>query len=397
MLVQRGFKYKLEPTEEQKQQLLQQGGNARFVWNYFLGDNIKYYEKTKKFKFAHEMTISLPKLKKEYEFLKLSFSQSLQTVARQLDRALKDSFKTEKGFPNFKQKNLLSDSFSCPQKWNLNKNNISIPKIGKVQWIKHRPLQGKPKSITITQDGDKWFCSVLCEYEIKEKPKKDKNIVGIDVGLKEFAVLSDKTVIPNPRHTKNNEKKLKREQRKLSRKRKRSRNQLKQRLKVRKIHSKIKNSRQDFLHKTTSNIITKYDGVVLEDLNIKGMVKNRKLAKAISDVGWSEFKRQLKYKCLWNFKHFIEIDRFAPTSKTCSSCGNVQDMPLSKRMYDCPLCGLSIDRDFNASLNIQRIGINTLGRREIEACGVPSVGEMSTFVDVSRYGSVKQEKECLVN
>ena len=381
MLVQKGFKFRLVPTKEQKQKLLQHGGNSRFIWNLFLKTNIDYYKETGKFKFYHKLAIVIPKLKQEFPFLKESFSQSLQMVARQFDKALKDSFKKEKGFPSFKKKALLNDSFTCPQKWRLGKGFVFIPKIGEMRWVKHRPLKGKPESITISQDGDRWYCSVLCEYEIKEQEKKTENVVGIDIGLKEFCTLSNGIVINNPKYLKKYEEMLIKEQKKLSKKQKGSRNRFKQRMKVRKIHTKIKNVRGDFLHKTTSSIIAKYDGIVLEDLNVKGMMKNHHLAKSIADVSWSEFKRQLKYKAMWNSKHFVLIGRFEPTSKTCSSCGYIQDMPLGRRQYNCPYCGMSLDRDLNASINICR-----LGQSRINACGVVSI-ETTT----------KQEKECLVN
>ena len=386
MLIQRGYKYKILPTKEQEESLLQCGGNTRFLWNYVLKINQDYYKETGKFKFYYELSGSLPKLKEEYPFLKESFSQSLQTVLRQFDRALKDSFKKEKGFPSFKKKMLLNDSFTCPQRWRLGRGFVFIPKIGEVKWIKHRTMKGKPKSITISQDGDKWYCSVLCEYTVLDKAKECANIVGCDVGLKEFATLSDGTVISNPKHIKKYENKLAKEQRKLSKKQKGSKNRFKQRIKVRKIQNKIKHTRNDFLHKTSNLIAKNYDGVVVEDLNIKGMMKNHYLAKSIGDVSWSEFNRQLEYKCRWRFKHYLKIGRFEPTSKTCSNCGCVQEMPLSKRIFDCPNCGISIDRDLNASLNIRNIGINTLGHSGINACG-----------DGSLESSLKQEKECLVN
>lgn len=386
MLIQRGYKYRILPTKEQEESLLQCGGNARFLWNYVLKTNQDYYKETGKFKFYHELAVSLPKLKEEYPFLKESFSQSLQMVLRQFDKALKDSFKKKKGFPSFKKKMLLNDSFTCPQKWRLEKGFVFIPKIGEVKWIKHRAMKGKPKSITISQDGDKWYCSVLCEYTIPDKAKECDNIVGCDVGLKEFAILSDGTVISNPRHTKKYENKLAKEQRKLSKKQKGSKNRFKQRLKVRKIHNKIRDIRKDFLHKTSNSIAKNYDGIFVEDLNIKGMMKNHCLAKSIGDVSWSEFNRQLEYKCKWSFKYYLKIDRFFPSSKTCSNCGYVQEMPLSKRIFDCPNCGISIDRDLNASLNIRNIGINTLGHSGINACG-----------DSSLELSLKQEKECLEN
>lgn len=386
MLIQRGYKYRILPTKEQEESLLQCGGNARFLWNYALKSNQDYYKETGKFKFYHELAVSLPKLKEEYTFLKESFSQSLQMVLRQFDKALKDSFKKEKGFPSFKKKMLLNDSFTCPQKWRLGRGFVFIPKIGEVKWIKHRTMKGKPKSITISQDGGKWYCSVLCEYIVPDKAKECDNVVGCDVGLKEFATLSDGTIISNPKHTKQYENKLAKEQRKLSKKQKGSKNRFKQRLKVRKIQNKIRDTRKDFLHKTSNSIAKNYDGIFVEDLNIKGMMKNHCLAKSIGDVSWSEFNRQLEYKCKWSFKHYLKIGRFEPTSKTCSNCGCVQEMPLSKRIFDCPDCGISIDRDLNASLNIRNIGVNTLGHSGIKACG-----------DGSLESSLKQEKECLVN
>lgn len=386
MLIQRGYKYRILPTKEQEKLMLQCGGNTRFLWNYVLKINQDYYKETGKFRFYHELAVSLPKLKEEYPFLKESFSQSLQMVLRQFDKALKDSFKKEKGFPSFKKKMLLNDSFACPQKWRLGKGFVFIPKIGEVKWIKHRTMKGKPKSITILQDGDKWYCSVLCEYTIPDKAKECDNVVGCDVGLKEFATLSDGTIISNPKHTKKYENKLAKEQRKLSKKQKGSKNRFKQRLKVRKTQNKIRDARKDFLHKTSNSIAKNYDGIFVEDLNIKGMMKNHCLAKSIGDVSWSEFNRQLEYKCKWSFKYYIKIGRFEPTSKTCSKCGCIQEMPLSKRVFDCPDCGISIDRDLNASLNIRNIGINTLGRSGINACG-----------DGSLEPSLKQEKECLEN
>lgn len=386
MLIQKGFKYRLYPTKKQEEKLLQCGGNARFLWNYVLKMNNDYYKKTGKFKLYYELVILLPKIKEEYPFLKESYSQSLQTVLRQFDRALRDSFKKEKGFPNFKKKNQLNDSFTCPQKWRLGKDFVFIPKIGEIKWIKHRSMRGKPKSITISQDGNKWYCSVLCEYKIPEKEKKTDNIVGCDVGIKNFCVLSDGTVIDNPKIMKKYEEKLIKEQRKLSRKKKGSKNRFKQRLKVRNIHNKIENTRLDFLHKISNSIAKNYDGVVVEDLNIKGMLKNHHLAKAISDVSWSEFNRQLEYKCRWNSKYYIKVDRFFPSSKTCSRCGCIQEMPLSKRIFRCSNCGLIIDRDWNSSINLKNIGLNTLGHSGINACG-----------DDSLESSLKQEKEYLEN
>ena len=373
MKVHKGFKFRLVPTQEQESMLSQQAGNTRFLWNKFLESNLKTYKETQKFQFSYDMITSLPELKEEFDFLKLSFSQSLQQVGRQLDSALKDSFKKTKGFPKFKKKG-NKDSFTVPQKFSLHSKFVKLPKIGKVKWIKHRKIQGKPKFLTVSRDGNQWYCSITCEVNLTDKQYSQENIVGIDVGLKEFATLSDNTVVPNPRHLNKKLKKLKREQRWLSRKTKGSNNRVKQIETVQTVHRKVRNTRKDFLHKTSSNTIAKYSGVVLEDLNIKGMMKNKKLSRHISDVGWYEFNRMLKYKSLWNAKHFIKIDRWFASSKICNECGSKKvDLKLSDRIYVCKNCGNITDRDFNASKNILAEGLNVLystqGHWGSNACG----------------------------
>jgi putative transposase len=392
MLIQKGFKYRLYPTEEQEKLLRQHGGNTRFLWNLFLEQNIQEYKQNKKFLWYYDLANSLLKLKEEHEFLKYSYSQSLQQVAKHLDKALKDFLKQkDRGFPTFKKKNLMKDSFTCPQHWKIKYGYVYIPKIGEVRWVKHRSLQGKPKKITISQEGKQWYCSVLCEYEKKEKPKSTNNLVGIDLGLKHFATLSNGKIIENIRTLKKYEKKLKREQRRLSRKEKGSNNRYKQRLKIYNIHTKIKNTRKDFLHKTTYSIAKNYDGIVLEYLHVKGMMSNHNLAQSISDVSWSEFRRQLEYKCKWKNKHFVVIDRFKPTTKVCSECGCIQEMKLSDRVFECKDCGLILDRDYNAAINILKLGcikldvshknidfkdLNkyTVGHTGINVCGEKSSG-----------------------
>jgi len=395
--VHKGFKFRLYPTQEQESQLLQQVGNTRFLWNKFLEINLQNYKDTKKFQFSYDMIMSIPELRKKFDFLKLSVAQSLQQVGKQLDKALKHSFKEEVkkerskrisqsktykqklkafdyGKPKFKKKGQF-DSFTVPQRFSIHSKFVKLPKIGKVKWTKHRKIQGNSKFLTISRDGNQWFCSVTCEVNLSDKqyPTNIENIVGIDVGLKEFATLSDNIVIHNPRYLNKKLKKLKREQRWLSRKSKGSQNRKKQITKVQIVHRKVSNTRQDFLHKITTNMIAKYSGVVLEDLNISGMMKNSKLARSIADVGWYEFNRMLEYKSLWNAKHFVKIDRWYASSKICNKCDNKKvDLTLKDRTYICEICGNVLDRDFNASKNIRDEGIKILttqGHWGSNACG----------------------------
>ena len=231
------------------------------------------------------------------------------------------------------------------------------------------------KSVTISKNSlDHYFVSILCEEEIEELPKTNKNI-GIDLGIKEFATMSDCTKVENLKLTKEYEKKLKREQRKLSKRCKLakdsakklsdSKNYQKQKKKVAKIHNKIRNKRKDFVNKLSTKIINNHDIICIEDLNIKGMLKNHKLAKSISDVSWSEFVRQLEYKGNWYERKIIKVPTFYPSSKTCSSCGNIKEtLKLSERIYHCECCGLEIDRDYNASINILRKGLEILREKK---------------------------------
>ena len=354
MFVNKAFKFKLEPTAEQKIMLNKTAGCCRFVYNYFLKLNIDQYEKDKTFVFNHQMVTMLPELKKQFSFLGEVFSQSLQTAVRDLSTSFNNFFHKQNAFPTFKKKG-RDDSFACPQKFRIEeeKKRIFIPKVGEVKYRNSRPIEGKVKSITVSCSCGEWYVSVLTEQEIQEKPKTFDSPVGIDVGLKEFAVLSTGEVIPNPRFYRTLEEKLAKEQRKLSRKEKYSNNRKKQLKKVQKIHSKIANDRKDFLHKLSTRIVKNHDIIGVEDLCVKGMVKNRHLSKSISDAGWNRFVNFLEYKSLWQSKTLQKVERFYPSSQLCFECGSKQIMPLHLRTYVCKDCGTNIDRDFNASKNIE--------------------------------------------
>ena len=387
MKINKAFKYRIYPEDSQVALLKQCGGNTRFLWNYLWNIQQDYYADYKSYLSAYDLTYLLPILKKAegFQFLQNSFSQSLCQVStnlrRSISRAFDDDKKTERkkaiakamtetneelkqrklaraynsGFPKFKKKSALSDSFCISTTFKIKRSRIYIPKVGWIRYIKHRQFEGIPKNLTITQDGNQWYCSICCELDIPEQEINTNldNMIGIDLGLKEFAVFSDGTVVHNPKIYRKAENKLKREQKRLSRREKGSNRRLRQQNKLKKIHRRIKNKRKDFLHKLTHYMITNYDGFILEDLSSKNMMKNHKLAKSIQDASWSEFSRILEYKCHWRFKYFEKINRFAPSSQICSCCGNRQDMPLSERTYNCSNCGNIIDRDLNASLNIK--------------------------------------------
>ena len=408
MKIRKAFKFRLYPNQEQLSLLLQHGGNTRFLWNFFLDINKKEYENNQKFIFGHQLITSIPNLKQQYPFLSIGIGQSLQQVGRHFDKALKDFLNPNpnihKDFPVEKTKKRRDDSFTIPQKFKITKNYVVLPKIGKIKWKQHQPIKGKVKHLTISQDGEQWYCSVNCEINIKDKEKKNDNIVGIDVGLKTYATFSDGSKIENPNIIKKHEKKLKRIQRQYSRKKKGSNNKRKFRNTLSKVFRKVRNIRKDFQHKASSKTITKYDGVVVENLNIKGMMSNHCLAKSIQSCAWYEFKRQLKYKCLWNNKYFIEIDRFEPSSKRCSVCGEINDeLTLKDREWICPNCGSSHDRDVNASVNIRNCGLNKIGMKRLpwdarEASASPN--GRGTLVETRgcrtsvQCLSEKQEKEC---
>lgn len=360
MKVNKAYKFRLVPTSNQVQILNKSVGSCRFIYNHFLQLNIDTYAKTEKFVFSVEMINKLPDLKEQYIWLKDTFSQSLQQVCRNLDTALKRFFKGLSEFPKFKKKG-KHDSFMCPQKFRVlqDKSKIMIPKVGLVKYRNSRAIEGVIKSITVSKKNSNWYVSILTEQEFTEQVKTFDKPIGIDLGIKSFAFLSNDTEISNPKFYQKLEHKLKTEQRKLSGKVKFSKNWIKQKIKVSKLHEHIANCRYDFLHKMSTDIVKKQDLISIEDLNVKGMVKNHKLAKSIHDVGWGIFTNMLEYKSFFNSKTLIKVGRFFPSSQLCSNpdCDGRKLMPLHLRTYICEKCNTTIDRDYNASKNIEIEGI----------------------------------------
>ena len=363
----KAYKVRLYPNDEQQVFFAKSFGCTRFIWNKMLCDKIDHYKTTKT-----TLNNTPAQYKKEFEWLKEVDSLALANVQQQLRGAYNKFFKQGSGFPKFKKKGIKDSYTTNNQKGTVavTKNTVKLPKIGHIKAKFPDKINGLIKSATVSRTpSGKYFVSLLVETIINELPKTQSNI-GIDLGLTDFIVLSDGTKVANPKFLSKLQGKLAREQKILAKRREvakadqrklsDSRNYQKQKLKVAKVYEKITNIRKDFLHKLSFNLIKNHDVIAIEDLNVKGMVKNRKLAKAISDSSWSAFTTMLAYKAEWYGKTLVKIDRWYPSSKTCSGCGHLltkAELPLSVRTWNCPSCLQENDRDLNASINILNQGL----------------------------------------
>ena len=351
------YKFRLDPNQEQQTLLNKHFGSVRWTYNYFLNQRKTEYLNNKKSLNYYDQSAELTKIKKVNEWLKEINSQTLQYSLKCLDMAYQGFFNKRTKFPNFKSKR-NKNSFTIPQNVRYDGTKLIVPKfLDGIEMIMERQIKGiiRHCSISKTPTG-KYFVSILTELEYQPINKTNQS-VGIDLGIKDFLVLSNGTKIKNHRFLKHYERILAENQKYLSRKTKGSNRYEKQRLKVARIYEKITNSRMDLIHKTTTNLINQFDTIYLEDLNVKGMMKNHKLAKAISDVSWGKFIDVLEYKALWNDKQVIHIDRFFPSSKTCNKCGWINNnLTLKDRNWICPECSSVHDRDFNAAINILNEG-----------------------------------------
>ena len=389
----KSYKYKIIPNEEQKVLLNKHFGSIRFVYNHFLNERKREYETNKNTINYYDNCKSLTELKKqeEYSWLNEINSQSLQVSLKNLDDAYNGFFKKRTKFPKFKSKH-TKNSFKVPQFVNIQNGKLRIPKFkNPIDIILHRTFSGTIKQCTISKTStNEYFVSILVETEHKKLEKTGKSI-GIDLGLKDFVITSDGYKYKNNRYTKRYQTKLKKAQQHLSRKKKGSNSYQEQKLKVARLHKKITNSRLDNLHKVSTELITKYDTIILEDLNIKGMMQNHKLAKHIADASWSNFITLLTYKAEWNDKQIVKIDRFFPSSKTCNCCGYInQNLKLDMREWTCPSCHTKLDRDLNASKNILNEGYkiilsgtdNYRSGGEIRPTLVGTTDETSKILDI---------------
>ena len=351
----RVYKYRMYPTKNQKKLVNKHFGACRYVYNWGLEYKIQTYKKTGKsisrFALNKEITI----LKQNEIWLKEINSQSLQGATLNLDKAFTKFFKEKKGFPHFKSKKNRIQSFNVPQNYKVDfKNNeIYLPKIGWVKTKLHRQFKGKQQTATISMTNTgRYYISILIDDK-KSLPTKvkfnQKTTIGLDMGLTHFLITSNGVKMDNPRPLKTKIRKLKREQRKLSHKQKGSNNRNKQRIKISKIHERIRNIREDFQHKLSKTIVC--ENQAIEKLNIKGMLRNHNLAQSISDVGWAGFIYKLKYKSEWYGKTILQIGQFEPSTKICNNCGyHKSNLKLHQREWTCPKCEKKHDRDVNQQL-----------------------------------------------
>jgi putative transposase len=355
-------KVRIYPTTEQQTALSKAFGCARWWWNYALNLNNETYKTTGKGLSRQGYNNRLPELKKEFPWLSECYSQVLQSVSLNLSQAFINFFEGRAKYPNFKSKH-GKQSIQYPQHVKLLDEAIKLPKIGEVKAKLHRVFDGRLKTVTVSMSRTgKYYASLLfddgqAEPEISSQGKA----IGIDVGLTHFAITSDGSKFDNPKPLKKREKNLKRKQQKLSRKQKGSKRRAKARRIVARVHERIANTRKDFQHKLSRKLVNENQVIVVENLAVKNMVKNHNLAKAISDCGWSEFTRQLKYKAEKDGKTYLEIGRFFPSSKTCHVCLNqVDSLTLDVRSWECPNCKTKHDRDVNAAINIRDEGLRIL-------------------------------------
>lgn len=365
----KAYKFRIYPTEEQEIFFAKTFGCVRKVYNLMLNDRKKAYEEVKNDP-SKKMIFPTPaKYKKEFPFLKEVDSLALANAQLNLDKAYKNFFRDKSvGFPRFKSKKNPVQSYTTNNQNGtvalIDNKFIKVPKLKSLIRIKlHRQPKGMIKSATISRHASgKYYISLLCKEEINELPKTN-SAIGIDLGITDFAILSDGQKIDNHKFTSKMEKKLKREQRKLSKRAllaknkgiplSEAKNYQKQKRKVARLHEKVMNQRTDFLNKLSTEIIKNHDIICIEDLNVKGMLRNHKLARSISDVSWSSFVAKLQYKADWYGREIIKVDTWFPSSQICSECGHKDGKKsLDIREWTCPICHTYHDRDINASINI---------------------------------------------
>ena len=386
MLVHKAYKYELDPNNQQRSSLLRHAGVARFAYNWGLEQRIKLYRSnqgndrfTNPMK-QHKLLNSLKKT--QFPWMYECSKCAPQEALRNLDRAFKNFYRglkkgTKVGFPKFKSKG-MHDSFRLTGAIRFEGRMIRLPKLGKIRIKEKRKhyCGGRILSGTVKRKANRWFVSVTVEEDIRNPNPVVGYAVGVDLGIKTLATLSDGTIFANQRALGLRIKKLSKLSKSLSRKKKGSKNREKAKLRLAEMHLKVVNIRQDTLHKLTTYLAKNHSRIVIENLGVSGMMKNRRLARAIADVGFYEFRRQLEYKCQWYGSQLVVAPRMFPSSKRCSSCGHKRkELSLSERNYECEKCRLKMDRDLNAALNLVTVSLPetlTACGEDVSLSGTPS-------------------------
>jgi putative transposase len=386
MRVLQAFRFELDPTNVQRTTLAQHAGAGRYAYNWGLEERKRMLDSGRGTISAIEQHREWNRYKRENAPWWAQVSKCApQEALRDLDRAMKAFFSSRKagggrkvGFPRFKRKG-LNDHFRLTGSVHANQRSVTLPRLGTIRTkestAKLLASGARITSATCKREADRWYVSLAVEADRPDPNPVQGLVVGIDRGITSFALCSDGRVIQSPRALNRGLRKLRRLNKSVSRKKKGSNNRARARLRLARHHAKIRNQRLDALHKATTHLARTKQVIVVEDLNVSGMIRNRHLSRAIADLGWGDFSRQLAYKCRWYGSELVVADRFFPSTRTCSECGEVADqVPLSKRTFVCWSCGLRVDRDLNAAINLERY-VAVSSTETQNACGAESSGQ----------------------
>jgi putative transposase len=369
-VVKRTYKFRFYPSPEQAAELSQTLGCVRKVWNLALAARTEaWYQRQQQVTYAQSSAmLTLWKASEDLTYLNDVSSVPLQQALRHLQSAFVAFWEKRALYPRFKSRKRSRQSAEYTRsafQWRASR--LILAKVTgplDIRWSRRLPDGAEPSTVTVSRDpAGRWFVSLLCECVVEPHPASDR-VVGVDAGLTSLLTLSSGEKIANPHHERGERARLKLSQRRLSRKAKGSANRAKAAVRVARVHARIADRRRDFLHKLTTRLVRENQAVVIEDLGVRNMVRNHHLARAITDVGWSDLRAMLEYKCDWYGRNLVVIDRWYPSSKTCSACGHLlASLPLNTREWNCPSCGTRHDRDINAAVNLRAAGLAVL------ACG----------------------------